>query len=69
MLFYVTALARDRETNEVVGESRIEMIDTDTNSLFTGIDTEQGVKEKYESFWNDLNPNSDEVVCVTDVIR
>jgi len=65
----VTARAFDRKTGNIVGKERTERIDTVTNELFKGIKTIVGIKTKYESFWNDLNPNSREVVFVSRVKR
>ena len=63
----VTGVALDRQTRKRVGKSRTEVIDSGTNPLFIGLDTPLAVEQKYESFWNDLNPHSREVVKVIDV--
>ena len=63
----VTARSFDRKTGNIVGKERTERIDTTTNELFKGIRTIVGIKTKYEHFWNDLNPNSREVVFVSRV--
>lgn len=60
----VTARAFDRETGDVIGEERIERVDTATNELLKGVETIMDVKKQYEEFWNDLNPHSKEVVFV-----
>ena len=63
----VTARSFERKTGNIVGKERTERIDTTTNELFKGIRTIVGLKTKYEQFWNDLNPNSREVVFVSRV--
>lgn len=63
----VTAQAHDRVSGKPVGPSRDEDIDVKSNPLFKGAKTAADVKKKYESFWNDLNPKSSEVVKVTNV--
>lgn len=63
----VTAATCSRETGVRIGAPRDEEIDLDTNELFRGCKTWQDVKRVYEAFWNDLNPNSTEVVHVTAV--
>jgi hypothetical protein len=73
--YVVTARAFDRETGEPAPTritdhpdgSRDETIDVATNALFAGCETILEVKRKYESFWNDLNPNSEHVVFVSKV--
>lgn len=52
-----------------VGRPRAEIINTKTNRLFKDAKTARGVKSHYEAFWNDLNPNSTEVVEVLKVER
>lgn len=52
-----------RSTGEPVGSTRVERIDTN-NSLFAACETIMDVKAKYEWFWNELNPDSEEVVFV-----
>ena len=46
---------------------RCETINTTTNELFDGLKTKTAVKQVYESFWNDMNPTSYEVVKVVKV--
>ena len=62
--FAVTAQAFDRDTGEVVGPSRTEIIDCDANALFRKCRSVMDVKECYESFWNNMNPHSQDVVFV-----
>ena len=65
--YIVTATAIDRQTRERVGEVRDEVIDTETNGLFGDARTAHDVERIYESFWNDMNPHSLEVVKVIGV--
>ena len=65
----VTARAFDRETGDIVGEERIERVNTVTNELFWGVETIIDVKKQYEEFWNDMNPHSKEIVFVSRVER
>lgn len=67
MKFAVTAVAISRSTRRRVGKSRVEIIDTIDNLLFKECHTPKDVEEKYEAFWNDLNPNSPDTVKVVDV--
>ena len=68
MKFDVTARAYNRISGARVGVERTERVDTN-NSLFESCRTILNVKQKYEAFWNDLNPNSAEVVFVVEVKR
>lgn len=63
----VTAQAFNRATGEPNGVARDETIDLDTNQLFKHCKTWLDVKKAYESFWNDLNPDSEDVVMVSNV--
>ena len=77
MKFAVTAVPISRETRRRVGKARTEVVDTEKNKLFRYEDrishyegpmTEPlQVEQKYESFWNDLNPQSPHIVKVIDV--
>lgn len=69
MKFAVTAVAMSRKTRRRVGKSRVEVIDTVENQLFRNLRNPENIEKAYESFWNDLNPNSPDVVKVTDVRR
>lgn len=70
MLFDVTARAFYRATGQpAAAQSRVERIDTATNRLFTKARTIVDVKAAYEAFWNDLNPDSEHVVFVSQVVR
>lgn len=64
--YEVTAQARNRSTNEIVSDQRTETVNT-TNTLFTECENPQRIKQVYESFWNDLNPHSAEIVEVLSV--
>jgi len=63
----VKAIAMNRRTREQIGSSRIERIDTDKNVLFKGLKDSSDIEKRYESFWNDMNPNSSEIVKVINV--
>lgn len=65
----VTARAFDRWSGIPVGggEERKEVVDT-SNLLFKDCGFPLDVKTAYESFWNDLNPHSEQVVFVSQVI-
>jgi hypothetical protein len=65
--YTITAQAFDRKTNRPVGKERDEVIDVATNRLFKGVKNIGDIESAYESFWNDLNPNSKEVVKVSSV--
>ena len=67
MKFNVKGMAMNRLMRCQIGGIRIEQIDTETNSLFKKCQTPLEVERIYESFWNDLNPNSKEIVKVINV--
>jgi len=67
MEYNVTAQAFNRKTGVPSGISRVEKIVPANNSLFTGCKTIMAIKTAYESFWNDLNPRSEDVVFVSNV--
>lgn len=67
MKFAVTAVAISRKTRKRVGKARVEIIDTLSNTFFDGVTEPAAVEARYESFWNDLNPNSPDTVKVVDV--
>lgn len=69
MEFEVIAEARERETLKKIGKPRGEIIDTNKNELFKGLNTLMEIRKVYESFWNDLNKNSFEVVFVNNIKR
>ena len=46
---------------------RTERINTSENELFNGVKTILRVKKIYESFWNDMNHLSEDVVFVSKV--
>lgn len=63
----VTARAYNRISGNAVGQERIETVNT-SNPLFSKCKTIMDVKAVYERFWNDLNPESREVVFVIQVM-
>ena len=67
MKFNVQAYSFNRKTGEQSGMGRTEQINTETNKLFFGMTTIMEIKEIYESFWNDLNPNSEDIVFVSKI--
>ena len=67
MKFAVTAVAVSRKTRRRVGKARTEIIDTASNTFFDGVTNALAVEARYEAFWNDLNPNSPDIVKVVDV--
>lgn len=62
----VKAQALDRHTNKPIGKPRIEMVGTN-NLLFRECKTLEEVKQAYESFWNELNLKSGEIVEVISI--
>jgi hypothetical protein len=67
MKFAVKGQAFSRSGLKAIGKARIEVINTNTNSLFKGVKTPRMVKARFEAFWNDLNPHSTEIVKVLSV--
>lgn len=67
MKFAVKAAAMDRVSKRQVGKIRTEIIDTCKNELFMDVQKTYDIERKYESFWNDLNPYSEEIVKVLSV--
>lgn len=67
MLYDVIAVARSRETRASTGPIRSERIDTEDNLIFQRCATPLDVEMAYESFWNDLNTRSTEIVTVLSV--
>ena len=63
----VKGVSMNRKTRKQVGDIRVEQIDTKTNSLFIDSKTAINIEKRYESFWNDLNPKSKEIVKVINV--
>lgn len=75
-LYDVTAYSTDRKTGKKNGPTRTERVNVTTNGLFNGnysslwvAKNEKDVKTIYESWWNDLNEESKDVVVVTSVVR
>ena len=64
---FVLAGAFDRISGRPVGSPREELIDTKRNKLFRQCQDIIAVKKTYEGFWNDLNPQSKEVVFVQSI--
>lgn len=67
MKYAVLAVAMNRQSRRRSGKARTEIIDTSTNQLFKNVKTPADVERAYESFWNDLNLKSTEIVKVLDV--
>lgn len=56
MKFIVKAIGIDAVTGDTL-PARDETIDTATNVLFEGCSTPWEVEDRYEAFWNRLNPS------------
>lgn len=67
MIFKVTASGYKRHGSDQPFATHTEEVDTETNELFKHCTDTDDVRRKYESFWNDLNPNSEDVVYVDSV--
>jgi len=67
MKFAVTAVAMSRRTCRRTGKSRVEIINTKVNDLFKKCTDPCVIMGKYEAFWNELNPESGEIVKVVDI--
>jgi len=67
MIIKIKGQAFDRKTGEKIGRARWETIDTKKNELFSGVDNLAMAKTIFESFWNDLNPHSTEIVSCLDI--
>jgi len=65
--YIITAQAFNRISGRPVGISREEKIDILSNMIFTGASTVLEIKTAYENWWNNLNPNSNEIVMVSSV--
>ena len=63
----ITAQAFDRKNGGPIGFPRTEKINTKTNRLFAGAKTHLDVVRMFETFWNDMNSISKEVVKVSHV--
>lgn len=68
MKFAVTAQSCNRASGQINGPLREEVVDTETNRIFTGLTTVLEVKEAYEGFWNYTNESSESVVFVHQVV-
>ena len=60
----ITAAAVDRATGRQISQPSDEEIDLSSKDMYKNCRTWQDVKEAYEAFWNDTNPNSAEMVLV-----
>lgn len=63
----IKAQSFNRKTGSPIGHPREEEIDLKSNQLFKNCKTILDIKNSYESFWNDLNPNSEEIVFVLEI--
>lgn len=63
----VTARAFDRNTGLGVSAPRTEIVNS-KNILFQHCKDPVDVKTAYERFWNDLNPESTDIVFVSEVL-
>lgn len=61
----VVARAHNRSTGEPIGEKSVEVVDLEDNKVFEDCaPNAQAVRARYETFWNDTDPDSNEVVWV-----
>jgi hypothetical protein len=67
MRYAVKAQAFSRSSGVEAGASRVEEIDTTQNEMFLFAESILDVKTIYESFWNLMNPDSQEVVFVQSI--
>lgn len=56
-----------RATGAPRGDSRVELIDVETNRLFRGCSSVLDIKSAYERFWNGVDPASEGVVFVQEI--
>ncbi len=59
----VNARSFNRKTGKSCGQGRTEDIKSD-NTMFAHCKTIIDIKRIYESFWNDMNPQSEDIVFV-----
>lgn len=64
----IFARSFNRETGEPTAKTRGENINLETNELFVNCKTVMDIKTAYEGFWNELNPNSQDVVFVAHIV-
>jgi hypothetical protein len=62
----VLAAAFNRKTGKPSGSPREESLDL-SDSLWKGVKTVSQFAKNYMSFWNDLNPDSEEIVLVQSI--
>ncbi len=67
MKYNVTAVSLNRRTRQQIAPTRVELIDTETNSLLAHARKAYEVEWRYEAMWNDWNPHSAEIVKVIGV--
>lgn len=60
----VRARSFDRQTGKPKAKPRNEKISLKKNELFQGCNTVLDIKTAYETFWNELNAHSSEIVFV-----
>jgi hypothetical protein len=66
--YVVFGQAFNRQTGKPVGKPRQETIDSNKNEIFAKATTVLEVKNAYESFWNEMNPHSSEIVMVKKIV-
>ena len=64
----VYARSFNRKTGKSVSNLRVEEIDLKKNKIFKSCNSLLDIKYRYESFWNELNNNSIEVVFVQEIV-
>lgn len=67
MKYNVIARSFERATGTPTADARDELIDTESNELFTMCKTILDIKNAYETFWNELNPSTKDVIFVLQV--
>lgn len=67
MIYLVTASSFDRKTKFKTGGPRVERVTTD-DPLFADCRNADDIKATYEEFWNDVNPDTQDIVKVLKVV-
>ena len=67
MIVFITGQAHNRKSGAPSGPARTERIDTNEEPLFLGCVTADDARRVFLEFWNDLNPESEDVVKVLGV--
>ena len=65
--YKVRAQSFDRKTNKPISQPREEVINIANNKIFNRVRSIGDIEATYESFWNDLNQNSEHIVKVISI--